>query len=356
MLDRSIGLPAKYIQGPGALDRIGAVAVKLGSTALVIADEFVLNLVGERIVNSLEVEGIRHEITKFNGECCRSEIDRLSALASSSNLGTIIAVGGGKVLDTGKAVAAAINGKIISAPTVASTDGPTSSIAVEYSEDHVHIGVMRFNQSPSVVLVDSTVISQAPPRLLVAGMGDALATWFEGRACSKAGRTNFAGDAISDVSLTLARACHDTIMTYGRSALAAVQQQTVTEALEKVIEANIFLSGVGFENTGVAAAHALDTAISRFTSDHRAQHGERVAVGVLFQLILEGAEEDLELLLPFYNDVGLPKTLTDVGLTDLSDDELTRLTNLLLRENSPIRNLPFEVTSVAIFKALKRLQ
>ena len=286
MTDRILGLPAKYIQGQGALDRIGEAALQLDNSALVFADGFVRDLVGARVTQSLEAAKVTCQWEDFNGECCRSEIDRLKAKGKNMNL--VIAIGGGKALDTGKAVAAELSVPFISAPTIASTDGAVSSIAVEYSDDHTHIGVMRFNCSPAVVLVDTQVVANAPVRLLVAGMGDGLATWFEARACHAKGTSNFRGGAISDVAMTLARSCHETIMNYGRDALSAVEKNEVSEAVERVVEANVFLSGVGFENTGVAGAHALDSAVSRYSSDHSIHHGERVALGVLFQLKLEG--------------------------------------------------------------------
>lgn len=353
-MDRILGLPAKYIQGVGALDRIGDVAAELGQIALVFTDGFVRNLVGARVTASLKAAQVTCHWEDFGGECCRPEIDRLKSCGAAAKAVVVIALGGGKALDTGKAAAAELCVPFVSVPTIASTDGPVSSIAVEYAEDHTHIGVMRFNCSPAAVLVDTQVVANAPARLLVAGMGDGLATWFEARACQAKGKTNFRGGAISDVAMTLARSCHETIKTFGRDALEAVEQNKVTEAVERIVEANVFLSGVGFENTGVAGAHALDTAVSRFSSDHSIQHGERVALGVLFQLTLEGAKDEISQLLPFYRDVGLPTDLAGIGLHDMTAENLDALTRVILRDGSPIRNLPFEVTQSDVVHALSQ--
>lgn len=353
MTDRILGLPAKYIQGQGALDRIGESALQLDNSALVFADGFVRDLVGARVTQSLEAAKVTCQWEDFNGECCRSEIDRLKAKGKNMNL--VIAIGGGKALDTGKAVAAELSVPFISAPTIASTDGAVSSIAVEYSDDHTHIGVMRFNCSPAVVLVDTQVVANAPVRLLVAGMGDSLSTWFEARACHAKGINNFRGGAISDIAMNLARSCHETIMHYGRDALCAVEKNLVNEAVERVVEANVFLSGVGFENTGVAGAHALDTAVSRYSSDHSIYHGERVALGVLFQLKLEGDTDAIRKLLPFFKDVGLPINLQGIGLKDMSAEDLKDLATIVMRDGSPIRNLPFHVKHDDVVHALSQL-
>jgi len=351
-MDRILGLPAKYIQGVGAIDRIGQAALALADSALVFADDFVRKNFEVRVSDSLKVSEISHQWETFGGECCRSEIDRLAQTARKSQAKLIIALGGGKALDTGKAVAAELGCPFISVPTLASTDGPVTSIAVEYSEDHTHIGVMKFNCSPATVLVDTEVIAKAPVRFLIAGMGDALSTWVEARACHATGRLNFRGGKISDVAMTLARSCHDTILEFGKDAVLAASEGNVTEAVERVVEANVFLSGVGVENTGVAGAHALDAAISRSTLDHSSQHGERVALGVLFQLALEEDHGMLDSLLPFFDDVGLPKHFSDIGI---ADPDLYMLAQLVMREGSPIRNLPCDLDEGKLLKALKTL-
>lgn len=355
MTDYALGFPGKYVQGPGAIDRIGTLAAKLGKQPLVMADAFVLGLVGSRVADSLAVSGLRYNIEQFGGECSRPEFTRIAEKGRSLGSDLVIAVGGGKTLDAGKAAAAELSVDVISVPTIASTDGPVSSIAVEYTEDHVHIGVIRFNRSPSAVLVDSQIIANAPARLLAAGMGDALATWYEARACAKKGVLNFQDGSISSVGMTLARMCHDTILEFGQKAYKSVDRNEVNDAVERVIEANVFLSGVGFENTGVAGAHALDGALSRFTSIHDSQHGERVALGVLLQLTLEGAPDEIETLLPFYKSVGLPCSLADLGLNDLEGSGIGKLADLVLRDGSPIRNLPFDVDRAMVNSALESL-
>ena len=190
-MDRILELPAKYIQGSGALDRIGGTAAALGNRALVFADDFVKELVGTRVVTSLEAANVVCLWKDFGGECCGPEIHRLKTSGTSADL--VIAIGGGKALDTGKAVSVELDVPFVSVPTIASTDGAVSSIAVEYSENHTHIGVMRLNCSPAAVLVDTQVIANAPARLLVAGMGDGLATWVEARACYAKGKVNYRG-------------------------------------------------------------------------------------------------------------------------------------------------------------------
>lgn len=356
MTNYALGFPAKYIQGPGAIDQIGEIATRLGTSALVMADSIVRDLTWKNVQKSLDAADIKHHFELFSGECCRPEFTRIAQVGRGLKADLVIAIGGGKTLDAGKATAAEFGVEVITVPTIASTDAPVSSLAVEYDEQHVQVGAIFFKSSPAAVVVDSQIVANAPARLLAAGMGDALATWYEARACAASGARNFHGGNISDVGLTLSRLCRDTILEYGIAAYGNVKSNTVTEAVEKVIEANTFLSGVGFENTGVAGAHALDGALTRFAADHGSQHGERVALGILMQLMLEQDHAEVEVLKTFYREVGLPVSLSDLGLAEMDEAAMARLAELVARKGSQIHKMPFEVTAASVSAALTALR
>ena len=72
--------------------------------------------------------------------------------------------------------------RIVIVPTIASTDAPCSAIAVRYTPDGVYQESISCARNPDIVLVDSALIAKAPARFLVAGIGDALSTWFEARS------------------------------------------------------------------------------------------------------------------------------------------------------------------------------
>ena len=92
---------------------------------------------------------------------------------------------GGKAIDTAKIAADRAGLPAIIIPTIASTDAPCSGCAVIYSKDGVFDSVCYQKSNPAAVLVDVAVIAAAPTRFLVAGMGDALSTWFEASSCAK---------------------------------------------------------------------------------------------------------------------------------------------------------------------------
>lgn len=105
----------------------------------------------------------------------------------------IIGIGGGKALDTAKAVATNLGDlPTIIIPTIASNDAPCSSVAVIYNEQGVVIKALMMKHNPDLVLVDTGIIAQAPKQYLVSGMGDALSTYFEARACQRSGAKTMA--------------------------------------------------------------------------------------------------------------------------------------------------------------------
>src|SRR5436305_3500885 len=126
------------------------------------------------------------------------------------------------------------------------------------------------------------------------------------------------GGASTRSALALARLCYRTLLEDGADALRAVQAQVVTPALERLVEANTLLSGLGFESSGLAAAHAVHNGLTAAPSTHSFFHGEKVAFGVLVQLVLEGKSTTvIEEVLNFSTEVGLPITLAEVGLKDM---------------------------------------
>jgi len=232
--------PGKYVQGCGLLNRAGDYVKEYGKKFLIMADEIVLNLVKEPLIHGLEKSGIKTYVEVFSGECCRPEIERLSNMARDLGTDVVIAVGGGKALDTGKAVAFNRGAVSVMVPTIAATDAPTSSVSALYSENHIYEGALKFSQNPYLILVDTEIISKAPPRFLVAGMGDALSTKFEARACFSSGAKNAKGGKCTLAGLALADLAYEIILNHGLHAKYAVENKVVTPSLEKVVESIFF--------------------------------------------------------------------------------------------------------------------
>lgn len=238
-------------------------------------------------------------------------------------------------------------------PTIASTDAPCSALSVIYTDEGVFEEYLFLPASPNMVLVDTDIVSKAPVRLLISGMGDALATYFEARACLQSDASNCVGGKATLAAMALAKLCYETLMTDGINAMLAVKEGVCTKAVENIIEANTYLSGIGFESGGLAGAHAIHNGLTAIEETHSLYHGEKVAFGTLVQLVLENAPEDeIAEVLDFCMEVGLPVTLADLGIKEVKADQIMEVAKLAAGENDTLGNMPFAVTPEDVYAAI----
>ncbi len=319
-LFQSAIFPARYLQGPGAINLLQEWIGILGSKAIIVAGGTAIREVIPLMINTTVNE---HLVEEFGGECTEKEITRITEIAKKGGSDVVVALGGGKVIDTVKAVANNLNAKTIIVPTIASNDAPCSAISVVYTEAGSFDHVIHLEHNPNLVLLDSEIIAKAPVRLLVAGMGDALSTWFEADACYTSSSPNEAGGRCTLSALNLARLCYDTILEFGLRAAESCRSKMVTPELEKVIEANTLMSGLGFESAGLASAHSIHNGLTRLPSTHSFYHGEKVAFGVLASLFLANRPVPLiNEVYAFCESVGLPVTLAQVGVINPSAEDI----------------------------------
>lgn len=315
--------PGKYIQGVHALGELPALMALLGKRGLVLASPTVAGKVLP--ASGVDWDGLGIAIEVFRGECCETEVNRVSARIEQTGADVLVGAGGGKAIDTAKIAADRAGIPVVIVPTIASTDAPCSGCAVRYTEDGVFDTVLYQKMNPAAVLVDPGIIAAAPTRFLVAGMGDALSTWFEARSCDRTQSHNECGGLGTRVGLGIARLCYETLLGHGVAAKLACERHLVTPALERIVEANILLSGIGFESAGLAAAHAIHNGLTALSETHAYYHGEKVAIGVLAGLHLADADPDeIATVYAFCESIGLPTTLADIGLADADRSYLRR--------------------------------
>lgn len=316
--------PGRYMQGFGAIARLKSELPNFGKVGLSIMSPSAMKTLKNKMPE--QTAELRLVIEEFHRECCDREIERLSNLGRECQAQFVIAIGGGKTIDTGKIVAERLGISVVVVPTIASTDAPCSACAVVYSEEGVVIRVEYQKRNPDLVLVDSEIIAKAPERFLISGMGDALATWFEAESCRKTKSKNEARERGSLTAYALARLCYDTLLEYGVAALVSCKANAATPALEHVIEANTLLSGLGFESGGIAMAHSIHNGLTVLPQTHNYYHGEKVALGVLASLFFNDKSKALiDEVYSFCEGVGLPTTLAELGLDDISLDELKKV-------------------------------
>ena len=345
--------PNRYVQGRGELKNLPEHAKKLGKKLFVIISASGFKRVRNLLEKSFENTGMELVFEEFQGECCETEIKRLGSRFQENKCDLVVCVGGGKIHDSAKAAAYYQGAPVVIIPTIASTDAPCSALSVIYSETGVFERYLFLNSNPDLVLVDTDIIAAAPSRLLVSGMGDALATYFEARAVAASGALSCAGGKPTKGALALAKLCYETLLEDGVKAKLAVEAGACTQAVENIIEANTYLSGIGFESGGLAGAHAIHNGLTVIKDCHHLYHGEKVAFGTLTQLVLENAgQESLEEVIGFCMDVGLPTTFAELGMARPDKDLLMEAAVRACSPDDTLVNMPFEVTPEMVYAAM----
>ena len=348
--------PARYTQGPDATLQLGTEMRNLGlqGPALIVAGRSALRLLTDSWARSFADAGMEYSVFRFAGECTAEEIRRGGQAGREERAQVVIGAGGGKVLDTARAVAADLGLPVVNCPTLASSDAPCSALSVIYTEGGAVEEYRIYRRNPDLVLVDTAVIAKSPVRPLVAGMGDALATWFEAKACADSGAKNMRGGGSTRSALALAELCYKTLVADGVGAVEAARQREPNAALERLVEANTLLSGLGFESSGLAAAHAIHNGLTAAEGTHSYMHGEKVAFGLVAQLMLESQPERVvEQVLAFSASVGLPMTFDAIGIGNPSDELLRRIAERATAPGETIHNEPMEVTPTMVVEAMR---
>lgn len=354
---RTVISPSRYVQGKGAISELGTYLKQIGSTPLMVADDLVWGFVAHDVGASLAAAGLPLRRENFNGNPSAREVDRLAGVIKQTGADVAVAVGGGSTIDAVKAAGYLAGSRWANCPTVASTDAPCSALSVIYTEEGEFEEYRFFPRNPELVLVDSQLVANAPAAFLIAGVGDALATWLEARATARSNSKTMAGGLPTVTGTALAQLSWDVLWESALPAIDAVRDNQVTPAVEKVIEANTLLSGLGFESGGLAAAHAIHNGLTAVPMTHGLMHGQKVNIGSVTQLVLEGAPtSDIRDFIEFTTRVGLPNTLTEVGLRADDADSLKKVADAATVEGETIHSMPFDVQSQDVASALVSIE
>ena len=340
-------MPGKYIQGPGVLAGIYDYISILGKKPVFIWTKSAREVLSPTVLPVLRKNNCHFFEVLFNGECTRQEAASISNDATIREADTVIGAGGGKVIDIAKAVAAYRNVPCMIIPTVPSSDAPVSSYTVWYNDEGEFAGSNGWKFNPDIVIADTEILVKAPKRFFLAGVGDALATWYEADAVYSSGKITPAGGTHTLTAINSAKLCLDILFEYGKAAKESLEKKVTSVPFENVIEAVIFLSGIGWENGGVATAHAIAMSIySVFKGEHKFLHGECVAFGLLCQLCLEKESkmDEINRIAEFMVEMELPVTFADLGLMEISREKISELARETVLNQESVHNHNFRVT------------
>ncbi|WP_226623023.1 glycerol dehydrogenase [Brucella anthropi] len=310
---RVLGAPREYVQGPGAIDELPYLAARHGDGHLLaVIDGFLFETLSPRLEELFAARGQTVTCLRFAGEATRAEGDRIVAALGAADV--VAGIGGGKCIDIGKYAGLHGGKPVFSVPTVASNDAPTSRLIVLYTEAHAVAGTEFLASNPDLVLVDTDIIAAAPPRLLRAGIGDALTKLYEARATALSNGANSFSSRAPFLGRKLGEICREVIRRCGKPVLDALTHGERHADFEELVETLVLISGTTFESGGLSVAHSMIRGLTRVPALSNYLHGEHVAYSTLVQIVIEGDDHDLSDALAFNRSIGLPVSLRELGV------------------------------------------
>ena len=353
-MNKTIFNPSKYIRKLNGLTNIGQHVVAFGSTVVLIGGNTAIAITKATISKSLIEHGINLIDTYwYGGECSQTKIDRLIEYIEQDQPEVIIVVGGGKAIDTTKAVAYKTKLPLVVVPTIASTCAATTPVSILYDDDGAFIKTNTDSKAADLVLVDNNIIGQAPNRFLSAGIGDTIAKWFEFNQSIK----KLEYTAVNRTALAVAKEIYSILIEDGVLSLEKLGHKHAV-ALDNVVDSLVLLGGMVSSysdyDSPTAAAHAIYSGLTIFPESHQAYHGEIVAFGILAQMMMENrSEEEVRELINFYKKVNLPYTLETLGVPVLSKEQWQQFGEYTV-DVEDMEYMPFKVSPQMVISAVKR--
>ncbi len=346
--------PARVLRSKNCLANSGREIAKLGVRPLVVGGNQTLKTIEPFFAPVMKAEKLACQTANYSPDCAESSLARLKETVQQHQADLVIGVGGGKALDTSKLLAYQCNLPIVTVPTSGATCAAWTALSNVYSEAGAFQYDVTLSRCPDLLILDYGLVRTAPQRTLIAGIGDAIAKWYEASVSS--------GDSTATLLISAvqqARILRDILLQ--KSAIALKQPDS--DEWREVVDATVLLAGViggvGGADCRTVAAHAVHNGLTHLLEAHDVLHGEKVAYGILVQLRLEEmipgnqlARSARKQLLQFYTKIGLPKTLEDLGLADISLAQLRQVTAIATQPQSDIHRLPFTVSPEQLAAAM----
>ena len=352
--------PAQVVRGNGVLAKSGPLLARLGkrpllvggSRALTAALPFLSPSLAE-MTSAIAPHSADAIQTHAIQACSEATLSSLHAAANRHDADCIIGIGGGKALDAAKLLAHQRQLPIATVPTSAATCAGWTALSNVYSDTGAFLYDVTLPRCPEMILLDYDLVASAPQRMLLAGIGDAIAKWYEASVSSGHSTHTLVIGAVQQ-----ARVLRDILFQKSAAAL----QNPGSDDWREVVDAAVLMAGViggmGGAQCRTVAAHAVHNGLTHVAA-HGTLHGEKVAYGILVQLRLEemGPKNALaatarQQLLKFYTDLNLPTTLSDLGMDQLTVAQLQQAATVACQAGSDIHHLPFAVTPEQVMAAM----
>ena len=348
--------PALIYRGDFAWEKAIPQIIKSIKRPLILGRGIHTNGLRDKIYRDLKNHNLRTSSAILDFDCCYEDISRVTNIILENDHDSVIAAGGGKVLDAGKYIADCLNIPCITVPLSASTCAGWTALSNIYTKNGQFLKDVALSSCPSILIYDHQFIQTAPSRTLASGIADALAKWYESSITSSTSE-----DGLVQQAIQISRVLRDQLLIDGAKAFKGKFENNLSwkNTVDACGLTAGLVGGIGGEKCRTAAAHAIHNAITQIITPNKFFHGEIVGVGLLLQLRLEEmknknklADQTIKQLLELMNQLNLPTSISQLGINVFENQNLEKIANFACRDESEIHFLPFKTTKQDIVEVI----
>ena len=352
--------PSKVIRGKNVWKDSLSYIKQISSSPLILGKSSATKYIRKKLSNDLAENNLKVTCEELHYDCCDEDLNRVEQILKSNNSDSIIAAGGGKVLDAGKLLADRLSIPCITIPLSASTCAGWTALSNIYTKEGKFIKDVSLKSCPNLLIFDHSFIKTAPKKTLASGIADALAKWYESSLTSSA-----SNDGIVQQAIQISRVLRDQLLINGQEAFLTKDDFNISwcNTIEACALTAGLIGGIGGEKCRTAAAHAIHNSITQLEPKKKPLHGEIVGVGILIQLKLEEelnknklASQSILQLTKFMKSLDLPTTISELGINVFENDNLEKISNFACKEDSEIHFLPFSIKPKEVSKIISRYE